>query len=146
MGSQGSENKCNSAKQSNKIFEVSNGQLVAAQKLQATRPRELGLLEKSREAFFRDDRNVYICTVEDCDASRMWDGLDADLCAMSDEEWSNMADAGNHSVDEFKAELRYGAKVLRESEAAGMDVVGDNSEERESDEEEDSEEDEEEDS
>jgi hypothetical protein len=76
----------------------------------------------------------------------MWDGLDADLCAMSDEEWSNMADAGNHSVDEFKAELRYGAKVLRESEAAGMDVVGDNNEERESDEEEDNEEDEEEDS
>jgi hypothetical protein len=44
MGSQQSENKCNSAKQSNNTFEVSNGQLIAAQKLQATCPRELGLL------------------------------------------------------------------------------------------------------
>ena len=51
------------------------------------------------------------CTIEDCDASRMWDGLPAELRNMSDEDWDGWAAGENKSVADFKAVLRHAASL-----------------------------------
>ena len=51
------------------------------------------------------------CTIEDCDASRMWDGLPAALRHMSDEDWDGWAAGEKKSVADFKAVLRHAASL-----------------------------------
>jgi hypothetical protein len=51
------------------------------------------------------------CTIEDCDASLMWDGLPAALRHMSDEEWDGWAAGQKKSVADFKAVLRHAASL-----------------------------------
>ena len=48
---------------------------------------------------------------EDCDASRMWDGLPAALRHMSDEDWDGWAAGEKKSVADFKAVLRHAASL-----------------------------------
>ena len=82
--------------------------MMAKQILEDVPDEERSLFQKlAKEKCF--DRAS--CTVEDCDTSRMWDGLPAALRHMSDEDWDGWAAGEKKSVADFKAVLRHAASL-----------------------------------